>query len=202
MFDVVHPSVELPDEDELRATLEHGSMVLDVLIELGVPVTYARTRVIPSLLSPRERAGKLLGVRSTEAVLEMEELIFAGRDERVAYSRDLFAPGGIDVMVLRSLELTRPAPVVNQRAGAARANSGPPERLGPTGRAETPRWRHLREAPVPPGWRHASSSRGRGSARPGADRRSRSARSGTGAAAMSARRASTREISRPTAIIL
>ena len=75
-------------------------MVLDVLIELGVPVTYARTRVIPSLLSPRERAGKLLGVRSTEAVLEMEELIFAGRDERVAYSRDLFAPGGIDVMVL------------------------------------------------------------------------------------------------------
>jgi GntR family transcriptional regulator len=117
MFDVVHPSIELPSEAVLRQTLEQGSMVLDVLIELGVPVTYARTRVIPSLLSPRERAGKLLGVRGTEAVLELEELIFAGRDERVAYSRDLFAPGGIDVMVLRSLELTRPAPVVNQRSG-------------------------------------------------------------------------------------
>jgi GntR family transcriptional regulator len=117
MFDVVHPSVSLPAEDALREKLEQGSMVLDVLIELGVPVTYARTRVIPSLLSPRERAGKLLGVRGTEAVLEMEELIFAGRDERVAYSRDLFAPGGIDVMVLRSLELTRPAPVVSPRAG-------------------------------------------------------------------------------------
>jgi GntR family transcriptional regulator len=117
MFDVVHPSVELPSEEALRENLEQGSMVLDVLIELGVPVTYARTRVIPSLLSPRERAGKLLGVRGTEAVLELEELIFAGRDERVAYSRDLFAPGGIDVMVLRSLELTRPAPVVNQRTG-------------------------------------------------------------------------------------
>jgi GntR family transcriptional regulator len=117
MFDVVHPSIELPSEAVLRQTLEQGSMVLDVLIELGVPVTYARTRVIPSLLSPRERAGKLLGVRGTEAVLELEELIFAGRDERVAYSRDLFAPGGIDVMVLRSIELTRPAPVVNQRSG-------------------------------------------------------------------------------------
>jgi GntR family transcriptional regulator len=116
MFDVVHPSVSLPSDDTLRENLEQGSMVLDVLIELGVPVTYARTRVIPSLLSSRDRAGKLLGVRGTQAVLELEELIFAGRDERVAYSRDLFAPGGIDVMVLRSLELTRPAPVINQRS--------------------------------------------------------------------------------------
>jgi GntR family transcriptional regulator len=115
VFDVVHPSVELPSEAELREDLEQGSMVLDVLIELGVPVTYARTRVIPSLLSQRDRAGKLLGVRGTEAVLELEELIFAGRDERVAYSRDLFAPGGIDVMVLRSLELTRPERVVGSR---------------------------------------------------------------------------------------
>jgi GntR family transcriptional regulator len=116
MFDVVHPSVELPSEAELREDLEQGSMVLDVLIELGVPVTYARTRVIPSLLSQRDRAGKLLRVRGTEAVLELEELIFAGRDERVAYSRDLFAPGGIDVMVLRSLELSRPEPVVGSRS--------------------------------------------------------------------------------------
>jgi GntR family transcriptional regulator len=124
MFDVVHPDVALPDEPELRAALERGQMVLDVLIELGVPVTYARTRVIPSLLSPRERASKLLGVRSAKAVLELEELIFAGRDERVAYSRDLFAPGGIDVMVVRSLESTRPAPVVNLR-GSRSAGASP-----------------------------------------------------------------------------
>jgi GntR family transcriptional regulator len=125
MFDVVHPSVELPDERALRDALERGSMVLDVLIELGVPVTYARTRVIPTLLSPRERAGKLLGVRSTEAVLELEELIYAGRDERVAYSRDLFAPGSLDVMVMRSLELTRPAPVANQRGARAAREAKP-----------------------------------------------------------------------------
>ncbi|MFI5038616.1 MAG: GntR family transcriptional regulator [Solirubrobacterales bacterium] len=115
MFDVVHPSVELPGEDDLRAALERGQMVLDILIDLGVPVTFARTRVIPALLGPRERAGKLLGVRRTTAVLELEELIYSGRDERVAYSRDMFAPGGIDVMVMRSLESTRPAPVANLR---------------------------------------------------------------------------------------
>ena len=115
MFDVVHPGVELPSEEELRDALAGGQMVLDVLIDLGVPVTFARTRVIPSLLGPRERAGKLLGVRRTTAVMELEELIYAGRDERVAYSRDLFAPGGIDVMVMRSLESTRPEPVANLR---------------------------------------------------------------------------------------
>jgi GntR family transcriptional regulator len=128
MFDVVHPSVALPDDDELRDALQHGRMVLDVLIELGVPVTFARTRVIPSLLGPRERAGRLLGVSRTTAVLELEELIYAGRDEKVAYSRDLFAPGGIDVMVMRSLESTRPAPVANLRntraVGAGRRTRG------------------------------------------------------------------------------
>jgi GntR family transcriptional regulator len=128
MFDVVHPSVTLPAQDELREALERGRMVLDVLIELGVPVTFARTRVIPSLLGPRERSGRLLGVRRTTAVLELEELIYSGRDERVAYSRDLFAPGGIDVMVMRSLESTRPAPVANLRnaraPGAGRRSRG------------------------------------------------------------------------------
>jgi DNA-binding GntR family transcriptional regulator len=123
MFDVVHPSVVLPDEERLCAALQDGRMVLDQLIETGVPITYARTKVMPYVLTPRERAGKLLGVPRTTAVLELEELIFAGRDERVAYSRDLFAPGGIHVMVLRTLEATRPMPVGGTRSGRARARA-------------------------------------------------------------------------------
>jgi DNA-binding GntR family transcriptional regulator len=123
MFDVVHPSVALPDEGRLSVALQDGKMVLDLLIETGVPVTYARTQVMPYVLTPRERAGKLLGVPRTTAVLELEELIFAGRDERVAYSRDLFAPGGIHVMVLRTLEATRPMPVGGSRSSRARARA-------------------------------------------------------------------------------
>jgi GntR family transcriptional regulator len=123
MFDVVHPKVSLPGDDVLRAALERGQMVLDILIGLGVPVTFARTRVIPSLLSPRERAGKLLGVKRTTAVLELEELYYAGRDERVAYSRDLFAPGGLDVTVMRSFESTRPTPIANFRGARAGASA-------------------------------------------------------------------------------
>jgi GntR family transcriptional regulator len=115
MYDVVHPDVELPAIDELRGALQQGQMVLDVLIEAGVPITFARTRVMPALVSGRERAGKLLGIQGTTACLELEELIFASRDVRVAYSRDLFAPGGIDVMVMRSLESPRPARIVSDR---------------------------------------------------------------------------------------
>ena len=40
MYDVVHPSIELPGPRLLRE-LRRGRMVLDVLIELGVPITFA-----------------------------------------------------------------------------------------------------------------------------------------------------------------
>jgi GntR family transcriptional regulator len=124
MFDVVHPAIELPAESRLQAALERGQMVLDVLIDLGVPVTFARTRVMPALLTPRERAGKQLGIRRTTAGLELEELIFAGREERVAYSRDLFAPGGIEVMVMRSLDSPRPARIAGKGGSGRRARAG------------------------------------------------------------------------------
>jgi GntR family transcriptional regulator len=133
MFDVVHPDIVLPDSAHLREVLEQGQMVLDVLIGMGVPVTFARTRVMPALLTPRERAGKLLGIRRTTAGLELEELIFAGRDDRVAYSRDLFAPGGIEVMVMRSLDAPRPAPVAPPRATGRDAGNG-----ASSGRARRP----------------------------------------------------------------
>jgi GntR family transcriptional regulator len=133
MFDVIHPDIGQPDPDALRSALERGQMVLDVLIEIGVPITYARTRVMPALLTSRERPGKLLGIRGTTAGLELEELIFAGRDDRVAYSRDLFAPGGIEVMVMRSLESPRPARIAGQRGSARTGSNG-----GRGGRAGRP----------------------------------------------------------------
>jgi GntR family transcriptional regulator len=115
MTDVVHPNIALPPTNALRAALVQGAMVLDVLIGIGVPVTFSRTHVIPTLLTPRDRAGRLLGITIVTAALELDELMYAGRDEPVVYSRDLFAPGGLDVTVLRSLESPRPAPIVNSR---------------------------------------------------------------------------------------
>lgn len=112
MFDVTHPAVELPAPPRLERMLEGGQMVLDVLIELGTAVAFAHTRVIPRLVTPREQVGKALGVRRPTAALELEEVIYTGSNNPVAYSRDLFATGALDVRVMRFLESNSPVPVV------------------------------------------------------------------------------------------
>jgi DNA-binding GntR family transcriptional regulator len=126
MFDVVHPSVELPPLAKFERKLEGGEMVLDVLIELGIAVAFARTRVMPALVTPREQVGKALGLRRTTAALELEEVIYAGGGDPVAYSRDLFAPGALDVHVMRSLDATSPTPIAAPGNARKRRNSRGP----------------------------------------------------------------------------
>ncbi|HEY3772665.1 MAG TPA: GntR family transcriptional regulator [Solirubrobacteraceae bacterium] len=123
MIDVVHPSVELPRRDRLRTALERGRMVLDVLIENGLAITFARTSILPHLVSGRDAAGRELGVRGATAVLQLEEVVYAGAEQPVAFSRDLFAPGGIDVTVTRSLESALPTPVAELRRPRGRARN-------------------------------------------------------------------------------
>jgi DNA-binding GntR family transcriptional regulator len=123
MFDVVHPDVELPSTTRLERRLEGGQMVLDVLIELGVAVAFARTRVMPSLVTPREQVGKALGVRRTTAALELEEVMYAGGGNPVSYARDLFAPGALDVHVIRSLGATSPTPIASAAGGQRRSRA-------------------------------------------------------------------------------
>ena len=86
-------------------------MVLDLLIEAGVAVAFARTHVIPRLLTPSERVAKALGFRRPTAALELEEVIYTASSEPVAYSRDLFSRGAHDVRVMRFLDATSPVPI-------------------------------------------------------------------------------------------
>jgi GntR family transcriptional regulator len=126
MFDIPHPSIQLPAPDRLRGELEAGRMVLDVLTELGLSIAFARTRVMPRLLTPREQVGRALQVPRSTAVLELEELIYAGGGEPIAYSRDLFTPGALDVHIMRSAESAAPRPIVTaakRRNRAARRRS-------------------------------------------------------------------------------
>jgi DNA-binding GntR family transcriptional regulator len=111
MEDVVRPGVRLPPDDELRAALEGGLMVLDVLLDLGTPIAYSSTRVRPALLTPRSRDGRALAVRRTTAVLELEEVVHVASGEAVVRSRDLFAPEGLGLNVIRLLEVSGPVPV-------------------------------------------------------------------------------------------
>jgi GntR family transcriptional regulator len=112
MRDIVRPGVPLPSEKRLRRAIEGGSMVLDVLLEQGVQIAFAVTHVRPRLITGRDQAGRALGVHSTTAVLELEEIMHLGSGEAVQHSSDLFAPGGIDLQVRRNLEVAAPAPLV------------------------------------------------------------------------------------------
>jgi DNA-binding GntR family transcriptional regulator len=111
MTDVVHPDLPLPDEAELRRALEAGHMILDVLLARGVPIAFANTSVRARLITPRERAGRLFGVAGTTAVLELDETMHVTSGEVVHHSTDLFAPDGVDLHVVRALDLEAPAQV-------------------------------------------------------------------------------------------
>jgi GntR family transcriptional regulator len=111
MRDIVHPEVELPPDDELRGAVRRGDMVLDVLLDLEVPVGSARTKVTPRLITGRDAAGRAFGVERPTAVLELQEVMYLTSGEPVQWSSDVFAPGGIDLHVRRALESSAPAPI-------------------------------------------------------------------------------------------
>jgi GntR family transcriptional regulator len=111
MTDVVHPDIALPSQAALRRAFERGEMIMDVMLGQGVPIAFATTRVLPRMITPRERVGQLFGVTRTTAVLELEETIHVTSGEVVHHSRDLFGPGGMDLHVVRALDVERPAQV-------------------------------------------------------------------------------------------
>ena len=148
-------------------------MIIDVLLGQGVPIAFATTRVLPRLITPRERIGQLFGVARTTAVLELEETIHVTSGEVVHHSRDLFGPGGMDLHVVRALDVERPAQVnpaaengparrtrraAGRRRGAALTRSGGHTR--PAAR-EGPGMKRSRSARTPPRRGRRRGARGR-----------------------------------------
>jgi GntR family transcriptional regulator len=103
MRDVVHPEIALPPADELRAELESGQMMLDVLVGHGIPIAFARTHVSPRLVEPESRVGKALAATRLTATLELSEVMHLAEGQAVQYSTQVFPPGSLDLHVMRSL---------------------------------------------------------------------------------------------------
>ena len=109
MVDTIHPSIELPAADDLRTEIEReGSMVLDVLTGLGVPVAFSNTSIGTSLIGPGDPVAAALGVTEPTAVLALDEIHRVTSGQVTHHSRDLFAPEGIDLRVVRWVEAQRP----------------------------------------------------------------------------------------------
>ncbi len=103
MRDVVHPGVDLGPPDELQEALESGRMVMDVLIEQGVSISFGRTTVRPRLVEPGSRLGEAIAATRVTATLELVELIHGTGGGAIQHSSSVFAPGSIDLHVIRSL---------------------------------------------------------------------------------------------------
>ena len=102
MRDVVHPAVDLGPLEELGAALETGLMVLDVLVEHGASISFARTTVRPRLIEPGSRLGEAIGANRVTAALELVELIHGTGGGTIQHSSSVFTPGSIDLHVIRS----------------------------------------------------------------------------------------------------
>jgi hypothetical protein len=88
-------------------------------------MAYANTTIVPRLMSARDKTGKALGITGTTAVLELQETYHLTSGETVHYSTDIFAPGALDLHVIRWIEAAKPAQVNsvarNGREGRRRA---------------------------------------------------------------------------------
>ncbi len=114
MRDVVHPQIDLPDESRLRAALERGDMVLDVLLAAGVPVAYTRAHISARVVTRRDRIGKALNVAETLAALAIDHVTSTAQGTPVMHSTDVFLPTSIDLHVMRWLEDVPPVPAIGR----------------------------------------------------------------------------------------
>ena len=74
MRDVVNPGFELPPRARMSRMLERGDMVLDVLLDQGIPVAYTRAHIFARVLTRRDRVGKALDVSETLAAIEIDHV--------------------------------------------------------------------------------------------------------------------------------
>jgi GntR family transcriptional regulator len=116
MRDVVNPRFEMPARARLRQMLNRGDMVLDVLLDQGIPVAYTRAHILARVLTKRDRVGKALAVEETLAAIEIDHVTSTAEGAPVMQSVDVFLPNSIDLHVLRWLEDVPPVPAIGRRA--------------------------------------------------------------------------------------
>jgi DNA-binding GntR family transcriptional regulator len=108
MRDWLHPELDLPPNHELEDALRRGNMVLDVLVDRGVPVAFARTDVLPRLVEKGDPLATALAVRAPLAVLELQDTMHLASGDPVQHGISVFAPGRLAVHVMRALASSEP----------------------------------------------------------------------------------------------
>jgi GntR family transcriptional regulator len=100
-----------------RLTPHH--MVLDALLDEGIPVAFSEVEIGTALLDPGQEVGRSLGLRQPAAALMLTETMYldsaASVDGRpVQWSRNYFLPGKLSLRLVRDTPASRDPAIVLQ----------------------------------------------------------------------------------------
>jgi GntR family transcriptional regulator len=117
MIDVL--PADLIPAGEIRERLSSSQMVLDLLLDEGIPVAFSEVEVSAVLLGPGRPAGSFPGLNQPMAALLLTETMYldsavSGEGRPVQWSRNYFLPGKLSLRLIRDTPAERDPEIVLQ----------------------------------------------------------------------------------------
>jgi GntR family transcriptional regulator len=115
----------------VRDRLPSRPMLLDLLLDEGIPVAFSEVEVSAALLDPGEPAAAYLGLNRQTAAIMLTETMYleavSAEGRPVQWSRNFFLPGKLSLRLVRETPANRdPAIVLQLLADSEKALSGGP----------------------------------------------------------------------------
>jgi GntR family transcriptional regulator len=117
MIDVL--PADLIPAGEVRGRLSSSQMVLDLLLDEGIPVAFSEVEVSAALLGPGRLAGPFPSLNQPMAALLLTETMYldsavSGEGRPVQWSRNYFLPGKLSLRLIRDTPTDRDPAIVLQ----------------------------------------------------------------------------------------
>jgi GntR family transcriptional regulator len=114
----VFPADVIP-AGEIKERLSSRQMVLDLLIDEGIPVAFSEVEVSTALLDPGQPAGRFLRLNQPVAALMLTETMYldsavSAEGRPVQWSRNYFLPGKLSLRLIRDTPANRDPAIVLQ----------------------------------------------------------------------------------------
>jgi GntR family transcriptional regulator len=104
---------------EIKERLSSHQIVLDLLLDEGIPVAFSEVEVSTALLDPGQPAGRFLGLDQPVAALMLTETMYldsavSAEGRPVQWSRNFFLPGKLSLRLVRDTPGSRDPAIVLQ----------------------------------------------------------------------------------------
>jgi GntR family transcriptional regulator len=117
MIDVL--PADLIPAAKVRQLLSPSQMMLDLLLDEGIPVAFSEVEISTALLDPGQPAGASLGLNQPAAALLLTETMYldsavSAEGRPVQWSRNYFLPGKLSLRLVRDTPANRDPAIVLQ----------------------------------------------------------------------------------------